>query len=163
MTEKETAALLSLFQAYWPTFQVKPGEHGAPSTIKIWAQAIERYSRADCMAVLETFRDADPRPVNDRQYAPSASHFCGALKERHRETIRQNTAARKALEMGELPVASPEKLLDLRDRIKALVVAKSMPKLRPEDCGPNEDYDWADTIGFIQSLPSQPEKRRRRA
>lgn len=161
MNAKETAGFLTMLVAYWPTFKIEASEGGFPGTLEIWAQALERFDRADCLSVLEWFRDADPRPFKDRQYAPSASHFCGALRERAQVSRKAAQDARFKLEMDSTPLADPEKLLALVETVKSLALAKAMPKLRKSDCGPDETHDWKGTFDFIDSLPSEPKRRRR--
>lgn len=74
MTTKETAAMLKMFSAYWPTYKVLPGEDGGPGTVEIWAQFLDRYSKDDCIQAMQDFRQQP-----ERVFAPTASEFEGAL------------------------------------------------------------------------------------
>lgn len=77
MNRKETAAMLTLFLSYWPSFQISDGDCGEgelPGTVAVWAQFLEPYSAADCQTVLAKFRRQP-----ERCFAPTASEFEGSI------------------------------------------------------------------------------------
>lgn len=74
MTTKETAAMLHIFRAYWPTFAIIDQKGEMPGTIEGWAHFLNKYSRDDASLALQQFRQQP-----ERCFAPTASEFEGAL------------------------------------------------------------------------------------
>lgn len=74
MTTKETAAMLHIFRAYWPTFAIIDQKGEMPGTIEGWAHFLNKYSRDDAGLALQQFRQQP-----ERVFAPTASEFEGAL------------------------------------------------------------------------------------
>lgn len=142
MTRQDTAALLTLFSLYWPSFPIVAAVDGMPGTVDAWHEILERHTGDDCKSVLLGFRRE-----RGRTFAPTASEFEGEL-----EVIRlQRARDANMLQQHRLSSAgyggkaSAEKTFEFIKQLHQAVahIAERKQIARPHT-GPmlDETYDW---------------------
>lgn len=163
MTTKETAALLTMFSLYWPTFQVKPAADGLPGTIDAWSEFLAPYSVEECRTALANFRGE-----RARSFAPTASEFEGEIiaikKDRSiRRALLEQTTNRIS---NDGPPMSAEEIAAAKQRFAGIVASVGeRQKVRPPARkGPvlDERHDWQGTFARLENAAklAAPEKRK---